>query len=114
MPHRVICSVAADASITDPLKLATVSLLIGEAINNSLKHAFSEGETGLISVTLAREGNLHVVEIRDTGRGIAAGSDPMTAPGLGLKIMQSLAGQLGGRLEVVNADGFTIRVAFSG
>jgi two-component sensor histidine kinase len=113
-PHGLISSVAPDVSITDPLVLETMSLLIGEAISNSLKHAFSEGETGTISVSLVRSDNRHIVEVRDNGRGAAAGFDPVTGPGLGLKIMQSLAGQLGGRLEVANAEGFTIRVAFDG
>jgi two-component sensor histidine kinase len=110
--HKIICSVAPDASITDPLKLVSVSLLVGEAINNSLKHAFPEGEIGMIWVSLAPAGDLQILEVRDSGRGAAPGPDPRSESGLGLKIMQSLAGQLNGRFEAIHADGFTIRLAF--
>jgi two-component sensor histidine kinase len=110
--HRVVCSVASDASIADPLKLMTLSLLIGEAVNNSMKHAFEDDEVGTISVDLKKEGDLYVVRVRDNGRGLPPGFDPIAAPGLGFKIMQSLAGQLGGRFEVFDSAGVTVRVAF--
>jgi len=42
----------------------------------------------------------------------SSSSSIMAAPGLGFKIMQALAGQLGGRLEVFDSDGLTVRVAF--
>jgi two-component sensor histidine kinase len=110
--HRVICSVASEVSIADPLRLMTLSLLVGEAINNSMKHAFADDEVGTISVDLKVEGDLYVIEVHDNGHGLASGFEPLAASGLGFKIMQSLAGQLGGRLEVFNGEGATIRVTF--
>lgn len=110
--HRIDCSVASDAAIDDPLKLMTLSLLISEAIDNSMKHAFKDDEVGTISVELKREGSHCVVEVGDSGRGLPPGFDPVAGAGLGFKIMQAQARQLGGRLEVLASKGFTIRVAF--
>jgi two-component sensor histidine kinase len=111
-PHHIHCSVAPLATISDPFRLMTLSLLIGEAITNSAKYAFEDEQTGTISVELERAGDLYVVKIRDSGRGLTPGFDPANSPGLGFKIMQSLAGQLAGRLEILQSDGVTIRVAF--
>jgi two-component sensor histidine kinase len=72
-----------------------VSLVLLECVNNALEHAFAS-EGGLVRVSMAREGQRHVLTVADDGRGLPDGFDVETSRTLGLKIVRTMAGQLGG------------------
>jgi two-component sensor histidine kinase len=78
-----------------------IGLVVNEAITNSVKHAFGAGG-GRISVRLSTgvgvgEARLSIV---DNGRGIEA----QKAGGSGLKLIASLARQIGGHLEQTSSS----------
>jgi two-component sensor histidine kinase len=72
-----------------------VSLVLLECVNNALEHAFA-AEGGVVRVSMAREGQRHVLTVVDDGRGLPEGFDLEAAGSLGLKIVRTMAGQLGG------------------
>ena len=79
-----------------------------EALNNALKHAFSER----ISVSIEASKQQFRLEVRDFGRGFKL--DESLDLGMGLSNMQERAAVLGGQLEIESpADGGT-RVVFHG
>lgn len=92
-----------------------LALLALEAITNSMKYAFEHGRDGEIAVTLTEEAGELELTIRDNGVGIDL--DAANAPdqaGLGSKLMNAFARQLGGQLETDSrvGEGYTISLRF--
>lgn len=77
-------------------------LLANELLSNCFKHAFPGGRGGQIWVELqplAPDG-MWRLRVRDDGVGLGADFAARRNAGLGLKLVEGLAGQIGGRLEV--------------
>ena len=94
----------------------TLSLLVNELVTNALKHAFGEGEGGTVAVTLARlpDGAVELA-VADDGRGGARGGadEASSASGLGSRLVEAFARQLGGAPEVSRgAQGWRTRLRF--
>lgn len=109
-------SVAVEA---EPLFLAAhqttpVGLIVAEVVTNAFKHAFGEHGSGQIAVR-ARLANLDdiEIEIRDDGQGYASVSRATGRPaGLGTRLIDALAQQLGGTLALANEGGAAFRLTF--
>jgi two-component sensor histidine kinase len=84
-----------------PDQATPVSLVMLECANNALEHAFSPGQTGLVRVTLGRDGGRHLLTVSDDGRGLPAGFDAEAGKSLGLKIVRTMASQLNGDFSIV-------------
>ena len=80
----------------------SIGILANEAITNAVKHAFPHG-LGTILVRLSAEADHHLLTISDDGVGIRE-----TNTGLGRKIMESLARQLGGTMAISSMPGRTL------
>ena len=84
----------------EPMSLASshaaaVGVILNEFAANAFKHAFPDGRSGIIRFALAPDGPEHaVLACMDDGIGIADTSS--AAAGLGLKIIEASAQQLGG------------------
>jgi two-component sensor histidine kinase len=90
---------------------APVGLIVSEALSNSLKHAFPHGHGGTVRITLEREGSDRaVLEVADDGVGLP---DPVDLDdGVGLNLIEALAGQAAGELSWCRKGGTTIRLSF--
>ena len=89
-------------------------LIINELISNSLKYAFPDGRQGEVRVEL-REQPDHMARlvVADNGVGLRSDIDWETARSLGLRLVRTLADQLGAKLEVQSRDGTQIQLTFS-
>ena len=90
----------------EPLQLSgehaiALGMLTHELITNALKHAYSDGVAGHIKVILKHNDN-GIIELRfsDNGRGLPDNFQIETTTSLGMKIIASTVGQLGGNLEI--------------
>ena len=90
-----------------------IGLLVNELITNTFKYAFEPDEEGLVNLSLHKEGQTLILEVRDNGRGFSEESIGENAEKFGFKLMKSLAEKLGGNLEVNNAKGVSIRLVIS-
>ncbi|RKQ68899.1 two-component sensor histidine kinase [Litorimonas taeanensis] len=103
--HNMECT-----QMTVPSHQATaIGVIISEFSANSIKHAFPEGREGEISFSIKRdsEGQL-IVNCRDNG--IGGTSDDRedggnSVEGLGLKLMEASASQIGGIMEKGPVEG---------
>lgn len=109
--RNVVCVVNALHAELDPQRMLTLSLLVTEAITNSLKHAFKGGEQGTISIGFERGDDGYAVTVQDSGPGLPEGFSIENSPSLGFKIMNSLAGQLGGEITF-SGPGMSTRLVF--
>ncbi len=88
-------------------------LLVNELVSNSLKHAFPADRKGTVEVGL-RRGEDGIVELRvaDDGVGFPGSLDFRRTESLGLQIVNLLAGQLGGTIELKGGNGTDFRITF--
>lgn len=84
-----------------------LGIAVNELATNAGKHAFAEGEAGEIHIRLTTVGGFLVLTVADGGKGFPDGFDPFRAPGLGMRVVLSVAHQFGGDLEVHNEGGAT-------
>jgi PAS domain S-box-containing protein len=86
------------APVTMTLKQAVpCGLILNELLTNSLKHAFTQGANGNVTVELSRDsGDRVTLRVADTGVGMPAGFDSAHSRSLGMKIVGILTRQLHG------------------
>jgi two-component sensor histidine kinase len=95
-----------------PDQATPVSLVLLECVNNALEHGLAD-QGGLVRVSLMRDGPLQVLTVTDDGRGLPAGFDLQASGTLGLKIVRTMAGQLGGGFSMTaEVKGVTCRLHF--
>ena len=109
--RNVVCLVEVPPVTFDINRLIAMSLLLNEAITNSVKHGFGGRDRGTVSIRLDLDtANRYALTITDDGTGLVSG---MNEPkGLGYNIMRSLAVQLGGEISFIGEGGMTTRVVF--
>ena len=89
-------------------------LIINELISNSLKYAFPDGRTGEVRIELHEQPeNMARLVVADNGVGLRSDVDWETARSLGLRLVRTLADQLGAKLEVQSRQGTEIQLIFS-
>ena len=94
--------------------MTAIALLVSEAATNAAKHVFRPEQGSLFEVCLSEipNGRLQLL-VRDDGPGLAEMPAPSgAAQKLGMRIMQALAGQLGGSLRFERGAGTTLLVDF--
>jgi len=88
-------------------------LIINELVSNALTHAFPEGRSGVVRVTMkADEGGRFELTVADDGCGLSASVNVADPASLGLQIVRDLVQQIDGTLSHVTSSAgtlFTIR-----
>jgi PAS domain S-box-containing protein len=89
-------------------------LIINELVSNSLKYAFPDGREGEVRIELHEHssGQAKLV-VADNGIGLRSDIDWVTARSLGLRLVRSLAEQLGARIEVKSNTGTEVQLTFA-
>jgi two-component sensor histidine kinase len=89
-------AVAADVSVS-------LGLIVTELVINALKHAFPEQSQGEIVIVYSSNASDWTLSVTDDGIGIPKGSDA-PKPGLGTGIVEALAKNLQGEIQVSDAN----------
>ncbi len=90
------------------------ALLINEIVTNTYKHAFSLRDSGEIQISSAEVNGDVTLIIKDNGVGInndQIGNEESTS--LGMKLIEVVTQQLGGKLTIDGSNGTTIKVEFT-
>jgi two-component sensor histidine kinase len=98
--------------VLDLETLMTLSLIVAEAVTNSLKHAFRQKDDGTILVRFEEKDHRYVLTVADDGSGLPAGLPAARSESLGQGILKSLASQLRGKLTFESCSGTTMRLVF--
>jgi PAS domain S-box-containing protein len=88
-------------------------LIVNELVSNSMKYAFPGARTGNLAVRL-QVGNddLITLTVEDNGVGLPTGLDFRATETLGLQLVNLLARQLHGEIELVEGPGTIFRITF--
>ena len=92
-----------------PETAQALAVVVSEFVANTFKHAFAPGDSGEVTLCLRRDdAGLHL-ECHDNGRGgVATGT---TGTGIGLRLMEAAADQLGGKIEMGGSEsGYGLRL----
>jgi two-component sensor histidine kinase len=111
-PQLRAIEISADQTKLTSDRIMSIGLAVNEFISNAMKHAFPSGHDGVIAVGFHSEGGAHVLRMADNGVGLPADFDIKATRGLGMRVMVSLAQQLGGTLDHdsgPSGTSFTIR-----
>lgn len=90
---------AGDTCVMPPDQVLALGMLISELITNSVKYAHPTGIPVQIDISCRQSGGTLTIAIADDGIGLPENFDPMKDGGLGLRIVRSLASQLGATLR---------------
>lgn len=97
-----------DSSLAVP-----VGLILNEAINNALKHAFPDNQKGIITIRLETlDDNNIVLCIKDNGIGIAGDITISNFSSLGMKLIRGFCGEINAALQLSGEGGLAITLKF--
>lgn len=88
------------------------ALIVNELVTNALKHAFPGDRPGRIVVRFQSRDRGWRLIVSDNGVGIPEGLAPRRRAGIGLTLVDTLAGQLGGRVMKRIGDGASFEISF--
>ena len=109
---QVALGIDVEAPPLDIDKAIPLGLIVNELVSNSLKYAFPESGKGTVAISLNRsESGGFVLTVGDDGIGIQGAIDFGDVQTLGLRLVNTLVGQLKGTVELNRKDGteFVIR-----
>ncbi|MDM7955387.1 histidine kinase dimerization/phosphoacceptor domain -containing protein [Blastomonas sp.] len=97
--ERLTLTTRVDPVSVDGDLSVSMGLVVTELVINALKHAFPDGRTGHVVVGYVASGEDWTLSVSDDGIGMADTLEASTA-GLGTRIIQALAKQLGAEISV--------------
>ena len=107
-------AVAMEPVVVPDQAASTLALIVHELVSNALAHAYPEGQSGQVEVSLskAEDGERYKLVVRDHGRGFDP-SSPSGRERFGLWFVRSLAAQVRGELKLDTRDGVCAQLLFS-
>jgi len=84
-----------------------LAMIFTELIQNAVQHAFDADRGGVIEIQCAREGEGLLLSIEDDGVGLPEAFEIEHAESLGLSIVSTLVGELGGTISLGRRDNGT-------
>jgi PAS domain S-box-containing protein len=112
-PGQIKIDLEAEDILLDLDRAIPFGLLANELISNSLKHGFPAGRKGKISVSIHRVAGAVRMVIEDNGIGLPTNFNARACKSMGLKLVESLAHQLGGVLLFTSRQGCHVQGDFT-
>jgi PAS domain S-box-containing protein len=88
-----------------------MGIIVTELVTNAIKYAYSQEESGTITVVLQHSNNGIVLKIIDYGAGLPEGKDLTSdGKGLGMRLVNNLVRQIHGTITVTSAQGTAVEI----
>ena len=96
----VALETAIEHAVLDVKQAVPLALILNELITNALKYGCPPDRASTIRVAFGTEGELYRLSVADDGEGLPKDFSPTQRKSLGMRAVEALARQLGGRLEI--------------
>lgn len=106
-------TIKAEDIFVGPDQATNLGLIVNEIVTNSIKHAFAEDITGLISVELCNTDHNVQLVIKDNGSGLPADFDLNSNVTLGIQLINNLIKQVPGTIKLENDGGTKYNLLFN-
>jgi two-component sensor histidine kinase len=93
-----------ESALLDMRQAAPLALILNELVTNALKYGCPEGRPSRIDVGFRTVGDQFRLTVTDEGDGLPAGFTPGSNASLGMRAIEALTRQLGGRFSVEPRD----------
>lgn len=120
--HLVTAYQKEDEQITldvqvDPIQLhmdtvVSIGMILNELVTNSMKYAFAETRTGVISVRLQADGSVLRLVVEDNGRGLSEPFNVQTSQSFGYKMIRAFVQKLKGSITIGKDQGTRVSIEF--
>ncbi len=87
-----------------------LGLITTEIVSNAFKHAFTDKDSGIISVRLKQQNKMLDLVIKDNGIGISKEATKNNSKSLGMRLIKSFAKKLKANLDINNENGTTYTI----
>lgn len=111
-PERIKLYIDADDVKIDINTVVPLGLIVNELVTNSMKHAFSNNESGFIKVELHNKNDKIVLRVSDNGVGFPEDIDYKNTGSLGLQLVNSLTNQIQGEIKLEKGPGTIFTITF--
>jgi PAS domain S-box-containing protein len=102
-----------DQILIDVNTAIPMGLILNELVSNAIKHAFPDGRTGTIRISLEKfQDDYFILEVSDNGIGFSKDLNIGDVESFGLIIVNTLINQLEATLEITSDLGTVFRVIF--
>jgi len=95
-----------------PGKAISVGLIINELLSNIYKYAYPSANKGEVEIVLLKEKDEYCLTVKDDGIGLSEDFDVLNTTSLGLKLVQIMSEQMGGKFSVERNNGTEFRILF--
>jgi len=96
----------------DVEKAIPVGLIVNELVTNSYKYAFQGRNHGKLNISLKIFAGNYNLSVEDDGPGIPGNSMENSRKSLGLQLVNGLARQLKGKVEISSIGGMKVKIVF--
>lgn len=112
-PERIRLQHDLNAVQIDFDRLINLALIFNELLTNTIKHAFPQKETGIVTIRLRKHLHQVVLTVQDNGRGLPANFLLEATSTVGLQLTRNLVRQANGQFNLLrSAPGTEAVVAF--
>jgi two-component sensor histidine kinase len=111
--QRIHFEFAVEPLEMDVSQAVPLGLILNEAITNSIKYAFPDDRSGIISISLSNTSpHQYLLIIADNGIGMPANFTGRKLGSLGMSLMEGLSEDLDGHFSIESNNGTTIKISF--
>jgi two-component sensor histidine kinase len=106
-------SISADSVSIDLDAAIPVALIVNELLSNCFKHAFPDGRSGKVKLSMGERAEDWLLSVADDGIGFDAAPPASGAEkGIGTELVHALAAQLRGSVSTSTEGGAVVRIRF--
>ncbi|HNM96377.1 MAG TPA: histidine kinase N-terminal domain-containing protein [Marmoricola sp.] len=99
-PGRITSAREGSIGLVDAAVATPLAIMVSELFNNAVEHGFGTGGSGHLGLQVEHHADHLVLEITDDGVGLPPDFDIEDVSSLGLAIVRTLVGELGGSLDL--------------
>lgn len=96
----------------DSKRIYPLGIIINELLTNIMKYAFTDRQSGHVSISIQKEGKQITLTLQDNGIGLPADFDLEKSTGFGLMLVNMLADQMNAKIKFASDKGTKFTLVF--